>query len=307
MCDEFKELMMLEFEMSDFGKMRHFLGVEVKQSAAGIFVCQKRYAREVLERFEMEESNAVKNPIIPRTKLTKDENGEKVDETMFKQLARSLMYLTVTSPDLIFGVCLLSRYMASSRVSHWAAAKRILRYLKGTMEFGILYRRGESSSPNLMAFMDSDYAGDLDDRRSMIGCVFLMASGAISWASKKQPVVALSTTEAEYIAASFCATQYVWLRRVLEKIGATEKSATVIQCDNSSTIQLSKHPVLHGKSKHIEVRFHYLRNLVNDEIVKLEYCTTGNQVADIFTKPLKLEQFEKLRALLGMVNLSKVS
>lgn len=178
MCDEFKESMMFEFEMSDLGKMRHFLGVEVKQSAAG---------------------------------------------------------------------------------------------------------------------------------RSTTGCVFLMASGAISWASKKQPVVALSTTEAEYIAAAFCATQCVWLRRVLEKIGAEEESATVIHCDNSSTIQLSKHPVLHGKSKHIEVRFHYLRELVSGETVKLEYCATQDQVADIFTKPLKLEQFEKLRALLGMVNLSEVS
>ncbi|KAG7557256.1 Reverse transcriptase RNA-dependent DNA polymerase [Arabidopsis suecica] len=279
MCDEFKESMMLEFEMSDL----------------------------VLERFGMMESNAVKNPIVPGTKLTKDENGEKVDETMFKQLVGSLMYLTVTRSDLMFGVCLLSRYMASPRVSHWVAAKRILRYLKGTMELGILYRRGGSSSPNLMVFTDSDYAGDLDDRRSTTGCVFLMASGAISWASKKQPVVALSTTEAEYIAASFCATQCVWLRRVLEKIGAAEESATVIQCDNSSTIQLSKHPVLHGKSKHIEVRFHYLRELVNGDIVRLEYCQTENQVADIFTKPLKMEQFEKLRALLGMVSLSEVS
>ncbi|KAG7598707.1 Zinc finger CCHC-type superfamily [Arabidopsis suecica] len=307
MCDEFKKSMMLEFEMSDLGKMKHFLGVEVKQSSAGFFICQKRYAREVLARFGMEECNAVRNPIVPGTKLTKDEGGEKVDETMFKQLVGSLMYLTVTRPDLMYGVCLISRFMANPKMSHWLAAKRILRYLKGTIELGILYRKGESSSPKLIAFTDSDYAGDLDDRRSTTGCVFLMASGAISWASKKQPVVALSTTEAEYIAAAFCACQCVWLRRVLETIGAGEKSATVIQCDNSSTIQLSKHPVLHGKSKHIEVRFHYLRELVNGETVKLEYCATENQVADIFTKPLKLEQFEKLRAMLGMVSLSEVS
>ena len=307
MCDEFKKSMMMEFEMSDLGKMKHFLGVEVKQSVNGIFVCQKRYAREVLARFGMEESNAVRNPIVPGTKLTKDENGEKVDATIFKQLVGSLMYLTVTRPDLMYGVCLISRFMANPRMSHWLAAKRILRYLKGTIELGIFYRRSESSSTRLMAFTDSDYAGDLDDRRSTTGCVFLIGSGAISWASKKQPVVALSTTEAEYIAAAFCACQCVWIRRILEKIGAEEESATIIHCDNSSTIALSKHPVLHGKSKHIEVRFHYLRELVNGETVKLEYCATGNQVADIFTKPLKLEQFEKLRALLGIVNLSEVS
>lgn len=307
MCDEFKKSMMMEFEMSDLGKMKHFLGVEVKQSVNGIFICQKRYAREVLARFGMEESNAVKNPIVSGTKLTKDENGEKVDATMFKQLVGSLMYLTVTRPDLMYGVCLISRFMTNPRMSHWLAAKRILRYLKGTIELGIFYRRSESSSTRLMAFTDSDYAGDLDDRRSTTGCVFLIGSGAISWASKKQPVVALSTTEAEYIAAAFCACQCVWIRRILEKIRAEEESATVIHCDNSSTIALSKHPVLHGKSKHIEVRFHYLRELVNGKTVKMEYCATKNQVADIFTKPLKLEQFEKLRALLGIVNLSEVS
>lgn len=226
---------------------------------------------------------------------------------MFKQLVGCLMYLTVTRPDLMFSVCLLSRFMANPRVSHWLAGKRILRYLKGTIELGIFYRRNEGGDMRLMAFTDSDYAGDLNDRRSTTGCVFLMGSGSISWALKKQPVVALSTTEAEYIAAAFCACQCVWIRRILEKIGAEEKSATVIHCDNNSTIQLSKHPVLHGKSKHIEVRFHYLRELVSGEIVKLEYCATENQVADIFTKPLKLEQFEKLRTMLGMVNLSEVS
>lgn len=199
------------------------------------------------------------------------------------------MYLTVTRPDLMHGVCLISRYMANPRLSHWLAAKRILRYLRGTVELGILYRRDESSRLRLMAFTDSDYAGDVDDRRSTSGFVFLMASGAVSWASKKQPVVALSTTKAEYIAASLCSCQCVWLRRVLEMIGCGEGFATVINCDNSSTIQLSKHPVFHGKSKHIEVRFHNLRELVSEGIVKLEYCSTENQVADIFTKPLKLE------------------
>lgn len=153
---------------------------------------------------------------------------------------------------------------------------------------------------NLVGYTDSDYAGDLDDRRSTSGFTFILASGAVSWASKKQPVVALSTTEAEYIAAASCACQCIWLRRVLEKIGFEEKTETVIRCDNNSAIQLSKHPVFHGKSKHIEVRFHYLRDLVNDGIVRLSHVPTGDQVADIFTKPLKLEQFEKLRRMLGV-------
>jgi hypothetical protein len=124
---------------------------------------------------------------------------------------------------------------------------------------------------------------------------------------KKQPVVALSTTEAEYIAAALCACQCVWLRRVLEKIEVEEKTATVIMCDNSSTIQLSKNPVFHGKSKHIDVKFHFLRDLVNDGVIKLIYCASENQIADIMTKPLKLEQFEKLREMLGVTDITKVS
>ena len=125
--------------------------------------------------------------------------------------------------------------------------------------------------------------------------------------SNRRTVVGLSTTEAEYIAVVFCACRCVWIRRILENIRAEEEFATVIYCDNSLTIALSKHPILHGKSKHIEVQFHYLREPVNSKTVKPEYCATENQVADIFMKPLKLEQFEKLRALLGIVNLCEVS
>ena len=118
-----------------------------------------------------------------------------------------------------------------------------------------------------MAFTDNDYAGDLDDRRSTSGFVFMLGSGAVSWSLKKQSVVALYTTEAEYIAATLCACRCVWLRRVLEKLGVEEKTGTVIMCDNNSTIQLSKNPVFHGKSKHIDVRFHFLRDLVNDGVI----------------------------------------
>ena len=141
MFDEFKKSMMLEFDMSDLGKMKYFLGVEVKQCADGIFICQKRYAREVLARFDMESANAVKNPIVPGTRLSKNEGGVRVDETLFKQVVGSLMYLTVTRPDLMYGVSLISRFMSSPTMSHCLAVKRILRYLKGTTDFGILYKK----------------------------------------------------------------------------------------------------------------------------------------------------------------------
>ena len=193
MCDEFKNSMMLEFDMSDLGRMKHFLGVEVKQCSNGIFICHKRYAREVLARFGIWDSNAEKNPIVPGTKLSKDKGGVRIDETLFKQVVGSLLYLTVTRPDLMYGVSLISRFMSSPTMSHWLTTKRILKYLKGTTDLRIFYKKGESSL-RIMAFTDSDYAGDLDDWKSTFGFVFMLGSRVVSWSSKKQSMVALSTT-----------------------------------------------------------------------------------------------------------------
>lgn len=217
-----------------------------------------------------------------------DETGVEIDGKMFKQVVGSLMYLTATRPDLMFGVSLISRFMANPKLLHWLATKRIMRYLKGTTEHGVFYNRREGST-SLLAYTDSNYAGYLDDQISTYGFIFLISSGAISWSSKKQPVVSLSTTEAEYIVAVLCACQCICLRRILEQLEAEEKEGTEIFCDNSSTIQLSKNPIFHGRSKHIGVRFHFLKDLVNEGTVKLKFCCSEEQVTNIMTKSLKLE------------------
>ncbi|RVW63624.1 Retrovirus-related Pol polyprotein from transposon TNT 1-94 [Vitis vinifera] len=165
--------------------------------------CQRKYAKEVLERFGMEKSNSVKNPIVPGDRLTKNEGGVKVDATKF---------------------------MASPTEMHLQAAKRVLRYLKGTVDLGVFYQK--EGNGELMAYTDSDYAGDVDDRKSTSGYVFLLSEGAVAWSSKKQPVVTLSTTEAEFVAAASCACQGVWMRRVLEKLGHSQGKCTTVLCDN---------------------------------------------------------------------------
>ena len=305
MFAEFKKSMLVEFDMTNLGKMRYFLGIEVMQKSDGIFINQKKYVMEVLERFEMDKSNPVQNPIVPGEKLQKDENGVKVDSTYYKQIIGSLMYLTATRPDVMFVVSLISRYMEHPTKIHLQTAKKILRYLKGTVDYGVFYKKG--GNEDLVAYTDSDYAGDLDDRKSTSGYVFLLSSGAVSWSSKKQPVVSLSTTEAEFIAAAGCACQTVWLRRILEKLGHTQRNSTTVYCDNSSAIKLAKNPVMHGRSKHIDVRFHFLRELTKDGTVQLVYCNTQEQVADVMTKPLKLDVFVKLRNLLGVCSLQNVN
>lgn len=305
MFAHFKKSMMLEFDMTDLGKMKYFLGIEVLQTADGIFIGQKKYVQEVLERFGMENCNSVKNPMVPGCKLVKDADGIRVDNTFFKQLVGSLMYLTATRPDIMFIVSLISRYMECPTELHLEAAKRLLRYLKGTADFGLFYKRGRQQE--LIAYTDSDYAGDMDDRKSTSGYVFMMGSGAVSWSSKKQPVVTLSTTEAEFISAASCACQAIWLRRILETLSHAQKTSTTVFCDNCSTIKLSKNPVMHGRSKHIDVRFHFLRELTRDGIVELIHCQSQEQAADIMTKPLKLDAFLKLRAMMGVCSISDIN
>ncbi|KAL0679065.1 hypothetical protein Bca4012_007046 [Brassica carinata] len=235
-----------------------------------------------------------------------DDGGERVDETFYKQIIGSLMYITNTRPDLQFSVSLLSRFMSKPTQLHVQAAKRVLRYLRGTVDFGIWYKRGGSGE--IQVYTDSDFAGDVESRKSTSGYVFLMDDAAVAWLSKKQPIVTLSTTEAEYVAASICACQAVWFKRVLEELGHRVREGTIIWCDNTSTIKLSKNPVFHGRCKHIGVRFHFLRELVNNGEICLEHCSSQEQVADILTKPLRREVFEDLRGKLGICSVaSKLS
>lgn len=300
--EDFKCSMKKNFAMSDLGKMRYFLGVEVTQNAKGIFIHQQKYANEILSKFGMEDCNFVCNPIVPGIKLSKDETGKCIDATKFKQIIGSLMYLLATA----YSVCLIARYMERPTEMHQACVKRILGYLKGTITLGVLYKK-ERVDYRLEGWTDSDYAGDINDRKSTSGYVFKLGTGAVSWSSKKQPIVTLSTTEAEFVAASSCACQAIWLRRILQHLGQTQEECTKLHCDNSSSIKLSKNPIMHGRCKHIDVRYHFLRDLTKDGVVELVHCSTENQIADILTKPLKLDNFSKLRARLGVCHFDSLN
>ncbi|GAA0168387.1 transmembrane signal receptor [Lithospermum erythrorhizon] len=236
----------------------------------------------MLRKFGLMECNSVNNPIAPTVKIDKDPQGNAVDKTLFKQIVGSLMYLTATRPDLIFVTSLISRYMDKPTEMHMQVAKIALRYVKGTTQLGIHYQRTTEMKGELMSYTDSDYAGDMDDRRSTSGYVFIFSSGAVAWSSKKQPIVTLSTTEAEFVAVAFCTCQAIWMKRVLEDLGYNKLNCIGIKCDNSSTIKLSKNPVMHGRSKHIDI-------------------------ADIMTKPLKLETFQRLRIMLGLKNITELN
>jgi hypothetical protein len=258
----FKHAMQSEFEMIDLGIMKYFLGIEVDQSTKGIFVCQQKYAANIIKRFRMEDCNPTKTPIPLGTKLSKQDEGPTVDSTLYKSLVGSLLYLTSTRPDIMSATNFVSRFMESPKDSHWKMAKMILRYVVGTLNFGLWYTQSEHN--HLSGYIDNDFAGNLDDRKSTSGHAFHLGMNLISWASKKQPIVSISSAEAEYVTTTSASCQVVWLRRLLNDMSHTKKELTPIFCDNTSTIALSQNHLFHKKRKHIDTRFHFILELVNN-------------------------------------------
>ena len=301
MFEKFKQDMAREFEMTDIGLMSYYLGIEVNQMDDEILISQGSYTREILKKFKMENCQAVSTPIECGTKLSKFEESEKVDPTYFKSLVGSLRYLTCTRPDILYSVGLVSRYMEAPTTTHMKAAKRILRYLKGTMDYGLLYHH--SNEFKLVGYCDSDWDGDIDGRKSITGYVFFMGDTPFSWSSKKQPIVTLSTCEAEYVAACSCVCQAIWLRRVLEELNMSQNESTEILVDNKSAIALAKNPVFHERSKHIDTKYHFIRECIERREVELNYVKSQDQISDIFTKPLKSDAFTKFRSLFGIVKI----
>jgi len=252
-----------EFEMTNLELLRYFLGIEVHQSKDGMFVSQSKYANNVLKIFNMVKCKVAPTPVMMGLKLSKEDDGSCVDPTLLKRMVGSLMYLTATRPNIMYGISLISRFMESPKDSHWQADKRILRYVSGTKDFGILYFTSDDLS--LVGYTDSDCGGSIDDRKNTSGYAFHFGTCVVSWASKKQPIVTLSPVEAEYVAAKNSACQVVWMRRMLKYLMHDQKEPTTIFCDNISAIALSKNHVFHNRTKHIDTKYRFIRELVNNK------------------------------------------
>ena len=290
--------------MTDLGTLSYFLGLEFQHSEKGLFMHQRKYLLEVLQKFNMMDCNVSLTPAEVNLKLDKCENEAVVDGTVFRQIVGSLRYICHTRPELAFSVGMISKFMSDPRHSHMVAAKRILRYLRGTLNMGILFpHQDEKVRPHLVAYSDSDWCGDVLDRRSTMGYIFMIAGAPISWSSKKQSVVALSTCEAEYIAACSTTCQASWLSSLLQELGIITGMAIELLVDSKSAIDLARNPVSHDRSKHIETKFHFLRDQVAKGKVKLVHCRTEVQLADIMTKALKADRFKELRRKIGVQNL----
>nr|GEW46514.1 hypothetical protein [Tanacetum cinerariifolium] len=295
-CDMFFNEMSLKFQMSIMGQMSFFLGLQVSQSSEGIFINQSKFALEILKKFRMDSCNSIETPMVDRLKLDEDPSGIPVDQTCFHSMVGSIMYLTASRPDLIFGVCMCARYQAKPTKNHLEALKWVFRYLKGTINWGLWYSKDTAIA--LTAYVDADHAGCQDTRRSTSGSAQFLGDKLVSWSSKKQKSTAISTTEVKYIAMSGCCAQILWMRSQLTDYGF-DFNKIPLYCDNRSAIALCCNNVQHSRSKHIYIRHHFIREKVERGVVELYFVSTNYQLADIFTKALPRQRFEFILPRLG--------
>jgi hypothetical protein len=286
------------FQMSSMGELNFFLGLQVKQDDNGITIHQSKYVDELLKKFDMESSKPVSTPAAVRPPIGPDEDGKDVDQHMYRSIIGSLMYLTASRPDIQFAVCQCARYQSRPKESHLIAAKRILRYLKGKVRLGLWYPR--TNDFDFVAYSDADHAGCLMDRKSTSGGVQFLGQRLVTWQCKKQHTVSQSTAEAEYVAASSCCSQVRWIQHQLHDYGL-RLSKTPIYVDNEAAIAIVKNPVYHSKTKHIEVKVHFIRDCFDKGWITVEGVRSDDNLADLFTKPFETARFELLVQKLGMI------
>jgi hypothetical protein len=297
-CEEFSRIMIQKFEMSMMGESKYFLGFQVKQLQEGTFISQTKYIQDILNKFGMKDAKPIKTPMGTNGHLDLDTGGKSVDQKVYRSMIGSLLYLCASRPDIMLSVCMCARFQADPKEAHFRVVKRIMRYLVYTPKFGLWYPKG--STFDLIGYSDANWAGCKIDRKSTSGTCQFLGRSLVSWASKKQNSVALSTTEVEYIAAGHCCAQLLWMRQTLMDYGY-KLSKVRLLCDNESAIRMVDNPIEHSRTKHIDIQYHFLRDHHQRGDIEIAYVSTKEQLADIFTKPLDEKTFSKLRNELNIL------
>ena len=291
------------FEMVDQGEIHYLLGMSIKRDreCRTLTISQTNYVEKVLRKFGMENCKPISTPLELGRKFQQLSQGdEPFNVQTYQQAIGCLTYMsTATRPDIAAAVGVLSQYMSRPSKDHWIGVKRVLRYLKGTLMYGLKFSAHEEE-PELFGYSDADWAGDVDTRRSTSGYVFQIGSSTVSWSSKKQTTVAKSSTEAEYVALSSATQEAVWLRSLMGDLGRQMDAPTTIYEDSQGAIELAKNAKYHNRTKHIDICHHFVRERVVSNEIQVIYCPTGDMIADIMTKGLAKLTFEKLRDLLGV-------
>ncbi|GJX59855.1 putative ribonuclease H-like domain-containing protein [Tanacetum coccineum] len=291
LCREFEALMHDKFKMSAMGELSFFLGLQVLQKKDVTFLSQDKYVGDILKKFGFSDLRSANTPMDRENPLGKDRTGKDVDLHLYRSMIGSLMYLTTSRPDFMFVVCTCAIHQVTPKECHLHAIKRIFRYLKGHPKLGLLYPK--ESSFDLVAYSDSDYGGASQDRKSTTGGCQFLGRRLISWQCKKQTIVATSTTEAEYVAAASGCGQVLWIQNQLLDYGYNFMN-TKIYIDNNSAICIVKNPVFHSRTKHIEIRHHFIRDCFEKKLIYVDHIHTDDNVADLLTKAFDVGRFQYL-------------
>ena len=296
------------FEVSDLGPINWLLGVSISRDPEShtISLGQQAYIEQILNRFNLTNARIATTPMEVGTDLSLDSPHVSTilltpaEKTRYREMIGCLMYATVmTRPDIAFAISTLSQFLESPRTTHLQAVSRVFRYLSGTKTFRLVLG---GTNPAIVGYSDSDWASQ-NHRHSISGFVFFIGSGAVTWSSKKQPIITLSSNEAEYVALTHSSKEIIWIHKLLNEFTSIFSLTlpTTLYCDNQGAIRLSKDSTFHGRTKHIDVHFHFIRQTVSQNHIALFYCPTDDMIADTFTKPLAHFKLKKFRSLLGIV------
>ena len=310
--DWFKNRLRLKWKISDLGQAKYCVGIEIKQTKGSISITQGSYIRRIVKELGMEDAIPTTAPLSPDDANSlgtekPGEEGKPIDPKIYRSFIGKLMYAMVGSrPDIAFAVSKLGQFACNPTSKHLKLAKKVLCYLKGTADKGIVYLKHKKNLV-LDAYSDADWGGCKTTRRSTTGGLFRINGSLVSWSSKRQPTVALSSTEAEYMAATQATKEVVWLRRFLSEVNHEQPTPTIIYEDNNGAIELSKNPIDHVRTKHIDIQYHFVREKVDAKEVKLIHVPTKDQLADLMTKALVTTKFTELVNRMGLVNINTLN
>jgi hypothetical protein len=287
------------FDLSDTGPLQDYLNLRFTRDrvSKSISISASHYISHILQRFQMTHCIPVSTPMDQHLPLSKEKSNKLAPSVPYRQLVGQLLYLAYTArPDIAAAVGVLCKFSNDPRTDHWTAAKKVLRYLKGTSELKLFL---QPNSLQLIGFADANWATDTDSRKSTTGYIFKIGNSPISWNTKLQPTVALSSCEAEYMALATAAQEGIFLSNVLKSLGVPIQSLDMYE-DNQGAIELTKSTKNHARTKHIDIRYHFLKDLVKDGFLHLKHIRTHEMEADMFTKALASPQFNKLRDMIGI-------
>ncbi|KAH9691439.1 hypothetical protein KPL70_016106 [Citrus sinensis] len=307
LLEEFISNLNKVFALKDLGLVAYFLGVEVCYTAQGMHLSQTKYIKDLISKASMQSCKGSDTPFSTGFKLEKNVQGplgqEFEEPALYRSIVGGLQYLILTRPDIAYSVHKLSQYLSNPTLQHWLACKKVLRYLQATATHGLyIQKEGTLGLTGLTGYSDADWACDIDDRKSIGAYCIYLGNNLISWSSKKQAIVAKSSTESEYRALSSASSELSWLQSLLSELNIVQLPAPILWCDNQSAGELARNPILHSKSKHIELDVHYIRDKVLGKELEVRYIPTEEQVADVLTKALSFPKFNYFRSKLNVIN-----